>query len=147
MNVVRCIWNHFAYLMVKSLALDSAAFLLDFHSAAASLFKGSSGLGSASRLWMESRTDFICSAGDQFFLRMSRQILPKLSKSRTPYRYWGGKFWCQRPPLEATSGNHRAEAVRLWICRLHSKFPEGLSKIDPYLVVQWRNAYNYWNRG
>lgn len=42
--------NHLAYLRVKSLAFDSAAFLLDFHSAAASLLRGSSGLGSANKL-------------------------------------------------------------------------------------------------
>jgi hypothetical protein len=51
--------NHFAYLIVNSLAFASAAFLFFFHSSAAALFKGSSGLGSASRLWIDSRTDFI----------------------------------------------------------------------------------------
>jgi len=40
---------HFAYFKVKSLALLSAAFLFDFHSAAASLLRGSSGFGSASK--------------------------------------------------------------------------------------------------
>ncbi len=71
---------HLAYFWVNYLALDSADFLFYFQCEAASLFKGSSGLGSASKLWIESKTDFICRAGDQFFLRISKQILPKLSK-------------------------------------------------------------------
>lgn len=39
-----------AYFLVNYLAFDSAAFLFSFQWAAASLFRGSSGLGSASKL-------------------------------------------------------------------------------------------------
>ena len=46
-----------AYFMVHSLALASAAFLFVFQWSAASLLRGSSGLGSDMRLWMESKTD------------------------------------------------------------------------------------------
>jgi len=80
-STINIFWiNHLAYLRVKSLAFVYADFLLAFHSAAASLFNGSSGLGSAKRLWIDNKTDFIWSAGDQFFLRISRQIRPRLSK-------------------------------------------------------------------
>lgn len=38
---------------------------------------------------MDSNTDFICRAGDQFFFNISRQILPKLSVLPTGYTYVG----------------------------------------------------------
>ena len=95
-NDVRMSNHHLAYSLVTSLALFSAAFLLVFHSAAASLFRGSSGLGSANKLWIESKTDFICRAGDQFFFKISRQILPKLSTLEKGYRCWDGRSWYRR---------------------------------------------------
>ena len=68
-----------AYFLVKSLALLRAEVSLVFQCSAASLLWGSSGLGEARRLWMESSTERIWRAGDQFFLRMSRQMRPRLS--------------------------------------------------------------------
>jgi len=68
-----------AYFFVHSEAFPSAAFLFVFQCYAASLFNGSSGFGSANKLWIDNKTDLICKAGDQFFFRISRQILPKLS--------------------------------------------------------------------
>lgn len=82
-NVLRLIYRNtqdLANFNVHSCAFFSACFLLLFHSAAASLLSGSSGFGSDNKLWIERSTDFICSAGDQFFFKISKQIRPKLSK-------------------------------------------------------------------
>ncbi len=122
------IFDHFAYSFVYSLALFYAFFLLLFHSAAASLLRGSSGLGSAIKLWIDKSTDFIWRAGDQFFLRISKQILPKLSILKQIYRYWGGRFWYRRSPWEETWGNHQVEGVQLWSDLRHSRFREDLDR-------------------
>lgn len=126
-----CWWfeDHLAYLIVNSLAFASAAFLLVFHSSAAWLLRGSSGFGSARRLWIDSRTDFIWSAGDQFFLRMSRQMRPRLSACVRSYRCLDGRSWYQRPPLVETWGNHQATEVMPWIFLPRSTFPEDLSML------------------
>lgn len=73
------ILNHFANFIVNSLAFAYACFLLLFQWSAASLFNGSYGFGSDNKLWIDNNTDLICNAGDQFFFKMSKHILPKLS--------------------------------------------------------------------
>lgn len=76
-----------AYFFVHYLAFFSAWVLFDFHSSAASLFRGSRGFGSAKRLWIDNKTDLICRAGDQFFFKISKHILPKLSLLLIVYLY------------------------------------------------------------
>lgn len=46
-------------------------------------------MGSDSRLWIESSTDRTWRAGDQFFFRISRQILPRLSEIGAECTYVG----------------------------------------------------------
>ena len=81
----RCLFDHFAYFWVHSFAFARAVGLLFFHWSAASLFKGSSGLGSDNKLWIDRSTDFTWRAGDQFFFKISKQILPKLSNIKKRY--------------------------------------------------------------
>ena len=139
-----CWWfaYHLAYLKVNSLAFASAPFLLVFHSSAAWLLRGSSGFGSAKRHWIDKSTDFICNAGDQFFLRISRHMRPRLSAFVGIYQCLDGRFWYRRPPLAETWGSHLAGEALPWTFLPHSTFPEGLLYARVYLAVRWRSAYN-----
>lgn len=65
-----------AYLRVHSRAVASYFDLSTLNNCAASGTSGSSGLGSVSNEQMERSTLEIVSAGDQFSLKMSRQMLP-----------------------------------------------------------------------
>lgn len=116
-----------AYLTVHSCAFFSACFLFDFHSDAASLFNGSSGLGSDNKLWIERSTDLICKAGDQFFFKISKQILPKLSALWLIYQYWDDRFWYQRQLWALSLGNLQEVTLLLWTFLLRSMCLGGLS--------------------
>ena len=68
-----------AYFLVHSLAVSMAWVSCCNHASATSLASGSLGFGAANSAWMDNKMVLIWSAGDQLFLRTSRQILPSLS--------------------------------------------------------------------
>jgi hypothetical protein len=70
----------------KFLPFSLAASASVLKASATSSSSGSSKLASLSSDWMETSTALICSAGLQFFLRISKQILPKrLAGGRTEF--------------------------------------------------------------